>query len=341
MRALSRLAALAASALVAACASGTSAGDTPAPQLLAPRGTDSVQLVTASGTLHGTLELPAGGRPVPVVLIHAGSGPTDRDGNSRLLSGPNNSLRQLAESLAARGIASVRYDKRGVGASQSALASETGLRFEHLVQDGAAWIRQLRADPRFSTVAVLGHSEGSLVMMLAAREAGADGVVSLNGLGRRASDVLRAQLAPQLPPALAAQSERILVALEAGRTADSVPTILASLYRPSVQPYLISWFAHDPQRVAASLAVPLLVAQGTTDIQATRADADRLAAAGPGTRLLMVEGMNHVLKLVGGPPAAQLPSYSDPTLPISPLLVDGIATFVKELAPRSGRPAGD
>jgi pimeloyl-ACP methyl ester carboxylesterase len=335
------LPAVAAAAFLGACATSPmqTAGAPGAPP--AARATDSVRLETATGTLHGTLELPAGARPVPVVLIIAGSGPTDRDGNSRLLPGPNNGLRQLAESLAARGIASVRYDKRGTGASAAAGRSEADLRFDHLVDDAAGWLGQLRADPRFSSLAVIGHSEGSLIGMLAAARAGADGAVSLAGSGRRASDLIRGQLAGQLPPALRERSDAILAGLEAGRTTDSVPPPLLVLYRPSVQPYLVSWFRHDPAEAVRSLAVPVLVAQGTHDIQVDTAEARRLVSARPGVELLLVPGMNHVLKITPADRAAQLPSYGDPSLPVPGQLVEGIASFVRRLEPRSGRPSGN
>ena len=335
-----RAAALAATVLSAACARGN-----PSPAVAtaaaAPRASDTVSVLTQAGTLHGTLELPAGARPVPVVLVIAGSGPTDRDGNSAALPGKNNSLRQLAESLAARGVASVRYDKRGIAASRAAMRAEADLRFEHLADDAAAWLRQLRADPRFPTVAVVGHSEGSLIGMLAARTAGADGVVSLAGSGRRASDVLRSQLAGQLPPPLRATSDSILAALESGRTVDSTPPVLGALYRPSVQPYLVSWFRHDPAEVVRSLAVPVLVAQGTHDFQVDTSDARRLAQARPGVELLLVPGMNHVLKMSPAERAAQLPTYGDSALAVPGELVEGIARFVRGLTPRSGLPAGD
>ena len=332
--------------VVAAAAGSAACARPPAERAASPaalpavRATDTVRLETPTGTLHGTLELPAGARPVPVVLIIAGSGPTDRDGNSRLLPGPNNGLRQLAESLAARGIASVRYDKRGIGGSAAAGRSEADLRFDHFVDDAAGWLGQLRADSRFSSVSVIGHSEGSLIGMLAAGRAGADGAVSLAGSGRRASDLIRGQLAGQLPPALRQRSDAILAGLEAGRTTDSVPPPLFVLYRPSVQPYLVSWFRHDPAEVVRSLAVPVLVAQGTHDIQVDTAEARRLVAARPGVELLLVPGMNHVLKLVPADRAAQLPSYGDPSLPVPGQLVEGIASFVRRLVPGSGRRPG-
>ena len=280
--------------------------------------------------LHGTLLMPASaaGR-IPVVLVHAGSGPTDRDGNSPLLAGANNSLKLLAEGLAAQGIASVRFDKRGIAASRAAAGREEDIRFETFIEDAAAWVTQLRADPRFSTVSIVGHSEGSLIGMVAARRSGASAFVSIAGAGRPAQDILRAQLGQQLPPAMMASAERGIAALAAGRMADSTPPQLESLFRRSVQPYLISWFRYDPAKEIAALTVPVLIAQGTADLQVPVEDARLLAAAAPRATLLLVEDMNHVLKTAPGDRAAQMRSYGDPTLPVAPRLVGAIIELVR------------
>ena len=291
---------------------------------------EAIALQTGTGTIHGTVLLPAtGAAPYPVALLIAGSGPTDRDGNSLGLPGRNDSLKLLAEALAARGIASVRYDKRGVGESAPAATSEADLRFEHFIEDAAGWIRLLRDDPRFSTVTVIGHSEGSLIGMVAARQAEADAFVSAAGAGRPAADVLRDQLTGNLPPALLDEAESIVATLEAGSLPDSVPPGLFVLFRPSVQPYLVSWFRYDPAEEIARLDVPVLIAQGTTDIQVDAAEARILADARPSARLLIVEGMNHVLKESGGDRFEQLrTAYMDPSLPVAPELVEGIAEFI-------------
>ena len=290
---------------------------------------DSAALVTPTGSLKGTLELPAHAFPVPVVLIIAGSGPTDRDGNSRALPGSNNSLKMLARGLAERGIASLRYDKRGIGSSQSAMTKEQDLRFDHFVDDAAGWIRQLRSNPRFSTITVVGHSEGSLIGMIAARNAGADGFASLEGAGRNAKDILVAQLAVQLPPAVLDQVKDIIAKIDQGQKPDSVPPFLAPLFRPSVQPYLTSWFRYTPSEEISKLSIPVLVVQGTTDIQTSEEDARLLAKGLPAARLVMIEGMNHVLKPAPPGRAEQMPIYSDPSIPLVPQLVDEVASFVK------------
>jgi pimeloyl-ACP methyl ester carboxylesterase len=309
-------------------------GAGPVPATTPPAGprADSISLVTPTGVLHGTLLLPqAAADRVPVVFIHAGSGPTDRDGNSPLLPGANNSLKLLAEALAVHGIASVRFDKRGIAASRAAGGREEDLRFDTLIDDAVAWISMLDADPRFSTVTVIGHSEGSLIGMVAAERAGATAFVSVAGSGRPAQEVIREQLGQQLSPTMMAGAARGLDELVAGRLADSTPPGLESIFRRSVQPYLISWFRYDPAKEIAALTIPVLIAQGTTDLQVTVADARLLAAANPRARLLLVDGMNHVLKLASGDRTAQMRSYGDPALPVAPLLIAAIVDMVRAL----------
>jgi pimeloyl-ACP methyl ester carboxylesterase len=297
------------------------------------------ELTTPTGPIAGTLVMPASAGRVPVALIIAGSGPTDRDGNSAMLPGRNDAYRLLAEALAAAGIASVRYDKRGVAASAVAGRSEADMRFDTLVEDAAAWIAKLRNDFRFTTITVIGHSEGSLVGMLAARAARADAFVSIGGAGRPAAEVIRQQLRTQLQsdPSLLQAAEAILTALEAGRTVAQVPQALAALFRPSVQPYLISWIRYAPATELARLTIPHLILQGTTDMQIPVTDAQALKAASAEAELRVIEGMNHVMKTVTEP-ARQAASYIDPGLPLAPDLVPAITGFIRRLE-TSGRPA--
>jgi uncharacterized protein len=287
-----------------------------------------VHITTPAGTLYSTQIIPTSNVPEPVVLLIAGSGPTDRDGNTPL-AGQNNSLKLLAEGLAGHGIASIRYDKRGIGESLAAGLEEADLRFDTYVEDAALWIQQLQADSRFSSVTAIGHSEGSLIGMLATRKTGADAFISIAGPARTASQVLRDQLQPRLPDALWQQSEQILAALEQGNTVASVPPELNTLYRSSVQPYLISWFRYTPAQEIRHLTVPVLIVQGTTDLQVPVSEAQALKMAKPDAELRIIEGMNHVLKAVPLDPKQQNASYSEPTLPVVPELVEGISQFIQ------------
>ena len=290
---------------------------------------EPVELSAGPGTVYGTLLLPPkSSTPMPVVLLISGSGPTDRDGNSKMLPGPNNSLKLLAEGLAENGIASLRYDKRGIGASAKALTAEADIRFDNYVDDAVALCGRFRKDKRFSGVVIAGHSEGSLIGMVAAKRCHAAGFVSIAGVGEPAADTLRAQLAGQLPPELVTKNEAVLQALEHGKKPESTPPELAMLYRESVQPYLISWFKYDPAKEIAALTVPALLIQGTTDIQVTVVDAKKLAAANPKAKLLIVDGMNHVMKVVAADRKAQMASYSDPSLALAPQVVPAIVEFV-------------
>jgi pimeloyl-ACP methyl ester carboxylesterase len=285
------------------------------------------------GQLHGTM-LASGksGPDVDAVLILAGSGPTDRDGNSPLgiRAAP---YRLLAEALTGAGIATLRADKRGIAASAAAMTAEADLRIESYAEDARAWAKALRERTGARCVWLLGHSEGTLHALIAAQQAdGICGLILVSPVGRPLGDILREQFranpafAPMLDDAL-----RILGELEAGRTVsgDGMNPVLLSIYRPSVQPFLISMLRADPPKLAAAYRGPILVVQGTTDIQTAVADAERLGAARLGIEVRLIEGMNHVLKATPADRAENMASYANPDLPLAPGLVDTIIGFIR------------
>ena len=287
-------------------------------------------LDTGSGVLHGSLLLPKSDTPVPVVLIISGSGPTDRDCNNPD-GGRNDSLKRLAWVLAKHNIASLRYDKRGVAASLAATPDERNLSVEAYVSDAVAWGQQLKNDPRMGPLILLGHSEGALIASLAAPTVGAAGVISVSGSARPIDEVLRQQLATRLPPALMLRSNQLLDSLKAGQVDAEVPPALQVIFRPSVQPYLISLFRQDPAGAFARLKMPALIIQGSNDIQVGVADARLLKAAKPDAHLALIEGMNHVLRIVANDTRRQLASYKDPQLPLAAELGAQILHFIATL----------
>ena len=209
---------------------------------------EEITLNTPTGDIHGKLMLPENNTPCPLVIIIAGSGPTDMDGNSIGLGMTNNSLLYLAKELADNGIASVRYDKRGIGKSQAAGTSEEELRFEHYIDDATAWAEMFGNDSRFSTIAIAGHSEGSLIGMVAAQKSKAvKAYISIAGTGRPAYEVIEEQL-KRNPEQIQREAAAINKELCEGRIVENIPNYLASLYRKSVQPYLISWFRYNPAK---------------------------------------------------------------------------------------------
>lgn len=284
-----------------------------------------VSLPTPTGTLYGTLTVPRGKSTVPVVLLISGSGPTDRNGNQPTLQ--NNSLRFLAEDLTKAGIAVLRYDKRMIAKSQTG-QQERDLRFASYVNDAAAWIDTLRKDERFFKVLVVGHSEGSLIGMMAVQKSGADGFISIAGTGRPADEVILDQLRTAAP-ALYEASDRILDSLRQGITVDNVDPSLTMLFRPGVQPYMISWIKYDPAAEIARLDMPVLVVQGSTDIQVGTSDAKMLAAANDRAVLKVIDGMNHILKNALADRQQNMATYMNPDLPVSRELIKSILEFIR------------
>lgn len=291
-----------------------------------------VELPSTPAPLHGALLTPEGQTRAAAVII-PGSGPTDRDGNSPQFGIKAATYRLLAEGLAERGVATVRIDKRGIGESAAAGASEAELRFSAYAEDARAWAAETATRTGRPCAWLIGHSEGALVA-LAAVESGDGkvcGLVLLSGAGRPAGVVLREQLAA-LPEPLKTEAYAVIEALEAGRTVANPPASLAALFRPSVQPYLISWLTLDPAKLAAAYDGPIFIGQGTTDLQVTLADADALKTAQPRAELAIWEGVNHVLKVAPAERAANIATYMDPALPLAPGVVEAVADFV--LKPR-------
>ncbi|MFN4287795.1 MAG: alpha/beta hydrolase [Brevundimonas sp.] len=298
--------------------------------LQSPPASEAIVLPAEPAPLHGTLLSGEGERAVAVIL--PGSGPTDRDGNNAM-GVQAGTYRLLAEGLAGHGITTLRADKRGVGESAAAAVSEESLRFETYSDDARAWVSHLVAHTGRPCVWLIGHSEGALVAQVAAVDnPEVCGLVLLAGAGRPAHRVIHEQLST-LPPLMREPAQAGLEALARGETVAPIPG-LGALFRPSVQPYLISWFRYDPAELARAWTGPLLVVSATHDIQVPPADADALMAAQPAATRLDLIGANHVLKDAPEDRAGNLAVYLDADAPLSEGLVEGVATFI--LAPRQG-----
>jgi pimeloyl-ACP methyl ester carboxylesterase len=297
---------------------------------LAPLGTP-IEAPGPLAPLKGSLLMPAG-KPAATILVIPGSGPTDRDGNNPLgvRAAP---YRLLAEGLAAKGIATVRIDKRGLFESRAAVSDGNAVTIADYASDVHRWAKAVRTRTGAPCVWLLGHSEGGLVAMVAAQDpADICGLVLVSAPGRRLGDVTREQLranpanAPLLGEAMPA-----LASLEAGRRVDTAgmnPALLP-LFAPQVQGFMISLLSYDPARLVGAVAGPVLIVQGERDLQVSVADARRLAEADPKAKLVLVPGANHVLKTVASDDrAANFATYANPDLPLAPGIVDAIATFV-------------
>jgi len=287
-----------------------------------------IVLKTSSGDIYGSITVTNNTKISPIVLIIAGSGPTDRDCNSPM-GIQTNAYKMLSESFAKNGISTLRFDKRGIGKSKPAMTSESELRFETYINDVVAWILLLKSDKRFSSIILLGHSEGSLIGMIAAEQTDVVGFISISGVGKSADKVLQEQLKTKLPPQLLDESNKILDSLKNGKTVSNVNSNLVTLYRPSVQPYMISWIKYDPAKEIGKLKIPVLIIQGTTDLQVTVNDSKLLSVANPNAKLLIIENMNHILKDSDSDIQKNMATYRNSDLPLKAGLTDGIINFIK------------
>jgi pimeloyl-ACP methyl ester carboxylesterase len=276
------------------------------------------------GTLYSPLKQ---SKKTNLVILIAGSGPTDRDGNQKGLT--NNSLKLLAEALANNGIAVYSYDKRIFAQIASGKLDEASLSFDNFIDDAKAVLLFFKNQKKYHSITIAGHSEGALIGMVAA-DGNADGYISIAGAGRPIDEVLLEQIGKQAP-FLKEEVQKNLETLKSGTTFELKNQMLASLFRASVQPYMISWIKYNPQSEIKKLHVPTLLINGDKDIQVSVNDAQLLQQAKPEAQLKIISNMNHIFKEIKGDEAENKASYTNPDLPISKELPMIITTFIQSL----------
>lgn len=276
--------------------------------------------------LYGTLTVPDNVKKCPVALIIAGSGPTDRNGNNPMMK--NNSLKMLAEALTKNGIASLRFDKRGIGESKASAVSESSLVFENYTEDAKSWINYLKQDKRFTQLTIIGHSEGSLIGMIAGAKA--NKFISIAGAGESADKLLKSQISSKSNKQIEEMTFPIIDSLKSGNKVNKVDPLLNSLFRASIQPYLISWFKYDPQTEIKKLTIPVLIIQGDNDLQVSVKDAENLSQANKTAQLVIIDKMNHIMKTIDGDKQANMASYNNENLPLSETMTNKIVSFIKK-----------
>jgi alpha-beta hydrolase superfamily lysophospholipase len=280
--------------------------------------------------LYGSLLRPENLATYPAVLILPAQG-VDRNGNEVGRTDGPNTDRLLARDLVAKGIASLRVDKRGVGASEKAVAHEEDLRFQTFVDDAVIWAKFLQLQPHVNCVAILGQAEQALAAAMAAGQIKVCAVIEMSGSARTAAAVLAEQLktaadAGRMDKDVHAQASAILDSLANGKTVANPPPALGPLFRVSVQPYLISWLDLDPLKPLQG-ATPVLVLQGASDLQLHPDDGQRLAAAARSGTLVMIPGADHDLKIAPKDPA----QIAAADRPLAPQASAAIAVFLKRL----------
>lgn len=288
-----------------------------------------VVLKTTTGDISGTLLLPA--KAETVVIIIAGSGPTDRDGNN-VMGVHANSYQMLAKALSENNIASLRYDKRGIGKSAGSGGKEENLILDTFIKDVLDWASFLKKEYSFKKIVLAGHSEGALIASVAAQNKSVNATVLISGTGRKFDEVIAEQLKknPNNPQFIIDQSKNIMDSLKAGHLVKNVPQYFMALYRPTVQPFLISTLKYSPVVEVKKITVPVLIVQGDADLQVGVADADLLSIANPKAKKVIIKDMNHTLKTVTDM-ADNQKAYTDPERPLAKELTPAIASFIQNL----------
>ena len=273
--------------------------------------------------LHGTL-IESESLNSTLAVIIAGSGPTDRDGNNVNIKG--NYLMMLAEGLNENGISTFRYDKRGVGKSLGDITSPDEIKFTDYINDAISIINHFRETKKYKRITVIGHSEGALIGMIASRSI-ADSFISIAGAGEDYLTLIERQLSIQ-PEYIKSMSTPILKQLRNKKLVDSVPPLLNSLFRSDVQMYLIDASSYLPVVEISKLDIPVLIIQGTHDIQIDVDDAIKLDMAAKNSQLELIEGMNHVFRQASENRLLNIQTYGNPNIPIDNNMVDLVSEFI-------------
>ena len=289
-----------------------------------------VLLKTFSGQLSGTLAMPVNATgKMPIVLIVGDAGPTDRDGNNEKTGVTANTYKLLAQELGKNGIASLRYDKRNVGQSVSP-TKESQLRIDDYSDDAVSLINMLNDDQRFSKIILFGHGEGALVSMVAIIDGPVKGYIGAECSSEQGDKILTDQMKSK-PKYQQDEFKTILDTLKRGKITDNVDPSLYFIARPSIQNFLMSWCRLSPLRGIKGLKVPALIIQGTTDLTVKTENGEKLKKAKSDAQLLVIKGMNHILKDAPADEDKNMDTYSKPDLPLSAELVPGIVDFINKL----------
>jgi pimeloyl-ACP methyl ester carboxylesterase len=289
-----------------------------------------ISITSAGGSkIYGTLLSKNTDQELAIII--AGSGPTDRDGNNPL-GDKANSYKMLAHALDSQNIATFRFDKRGLGKSMVADFNESKLVFDDYIKDAENIFDYLHDTLGFKNIYFIGHSEGSLIGMLASQKKNVKGYISIAGAGRPIDKVIEEQVNNQsLPDSLKNEITFIFNELKKGKELNNIPASLNSLFRKSVQPYMISWLKYTPAIEIRKLICPILILQGSCDIQVKVVDAEALHNGNNKSKIDIIPLMTHTLKNAdAGCKDENMKTYMDPSLPLNLKLVDDIVNFIKK-----------
>ncbi|MBJ6369718.1 alpha/beta hydrolase family protein [Snuella sedimenti] len=285
----------------------------------------SVQNLSINKFIDGTLILPPDIEKPNLAIIIGGSGPTDRNGNQNLLK--NNALKKLAEGISNNDIATFRYDKRVVKQIRQGIIDKD-IMFDDFVTDAISVIDYFKSTKQFNKIYIIGHSQGSLVGMLAAKNR-ADGFISIAGAGQSIDKVIMEQL-EKTAPMFTEDAKKVFQTLSKGETTENYPTALTSIFNKDIQAFMANWMQYDPKEEIKNLQFPILIINGTKDLQVPEEEATILKEASNHASLVIIDKMNHVLVPIEGGDLENSKSYNESFRALSPKLVDAIIDFINK-----------
>lgn len=287
------------------------------------QGMGEVEIKTEEGSLYGSLDR-AKGHPDEVIVLIAGSGPTDRDCNSLILSGRMDSFLQLSHALNEEGYSVFRYDKRTAGESRESFGKHDMV-FDDFVQDAILVVEAMR-EMGYKKIHLVGHSQGAMVAMRVAQATRVASVVHLSGPSDPI-DVALLQQMESFPKELYEEATTIFEEIRLGEDLGEVSEDLKPFFTSETIPFLVNWMQYDPIREALALDVPLLVIGGGEDTQVLAEDLDEFTSLVDQAEVRLIPNMNHVLKRVESERENQQ-SYQDPSFALDPDLAKSIISFL-------------
>jgi pimeloyl-ACP methyl ester carboxylesterase len=287
---------------------------------------EELNLKNDSILLPGTLTYQKNLDQQPLVIYAHGSGNVDRNGNQASMVKANY-IKQLSEALNANGIAFYRYDKRTATQENRKVFMKEGISFLDFVEDLNVAMEHFKNDKRFSGITLIGHSQGSLVAMLAMSDY-VDKFVSLAGPALSIDKTITEQYRKQLGDSIAGLMSAQFDELRDTGTIKQVNPMFAQIFSPPNQPFFESWMKFNPLEEIQSFDQPTLIINGKKDLQVQPEEAEALYQARPGSELVLIDNMNHMLKTIEKG-EDNLKSYGTPDFPISEELVDALTAFIK------------
>src|SRR5690606_9182385 len=289
---------------------------------------EEILILNDSIKLPGTLTYDKNIKVQPLVIFIHGSGNVDRNGNQAGTIANDNYIKQLSDSLNLKGIAFYRYDKRTATAENLKFVMKD-LVFDRFVEDASLAVDKFKDDSRFSSISLIGHSQGSLVGMLLAKNTKIDKYISLAGPSQPFDETLITQVRTQNGDSIANIVENHFKQLKEKGTIDNLDPNLAGMFNKTNQTFFSTWMAYNPSEEIKKLKVPSLIINGDKDLQVSVEDANTLHKYNEGSELVIIENMNHVLKTIEND-EDNIKSYSAPEYPLSSKLITTVVAFIKK-----------